>query len=60
MRENRKFAKKARDRQVMAFFLTLAIFASLFAAMSYGENISELLPDFMKELLEENAKKPRA
>jgi len=60
MRKNRKFAKNARNRQVMAFFLSMAICASLFAAMSYGENWMELLPDFLKELIEKDSEVPRA
>lgn len=60
MRKNRKFAKNARKRQVIAFFLTLAIFTSIFAALTYGEEWKELLPDFVKEKMIEEEGAPRA
>ena len=60
MRENRKFAKKARNRKVMAFFLATAVVTSIFAAITYGENLQELLPEFLQEYLDQKPDVPQA
>ncbi len=52
MRNNMKFERAARRRKYFAIFTAILLHAAIFAAISNDKELVELVPDFIKELVQ--------
>ncbi len=50
MYQKRNFEQSARNRKMVAIFITAVLHIALFAAIAYPNEVAALIPDFIKDV----------